>query len=100
MHTALITTISSPTLESRRNFLSKSPTRSDLCKAVSAHQVGSTAWHCMGSFNHQKPSIFHQTLPTTAKISSSTTHITNPTRHQFPIVTKPLPKMIGEVPVA
>lgn len=49
---------------------------------------------------HQKPSTFHQTLPTTAKIISSTTHITNPTRHQVPIVTYPLPKMIGEVPVA
>jgi len=49
---------------------------------------------------HQKPRIFHQTLPTTAKISRFTTHITKPTRHQVPIETKPLPKMIGEVPVA
>ena len=49
---------------------------------------------------HQKPRTFHQTLPTTAKISRFTTHITKPTRHQVPIVTKPLPKMIGEVPVA
>jgi hypothetical protein len=35
---------------------------------------------------HQKPSTFHQTLPITAKISRSTTHITKPTRHQVPIV--------------
>jgi len=49
---------------------------------------------------YQYPSTFHHAPPTSAKISSSTTHITNPTRHQLPIVTKPLPKMIGEVPVA
>lgn len=50
--------------------------------------------------SHQYPSAFHQMPPMTAKISNSTTHITKPTRHQVPIVTYPLPKMIGEVPVA
>lgn len=36
---------------------------------------------------HQKPSNFHQRLPTTEKISKSTTHMTKPTRHHVPIVT-------------
>jgi alkylhydroperoxidase domain protein len=33
---------------------------------------------------HHSPSNFHQALPTTAKISNSSTHIAAPTRHQTP----------------
>ena len=62
---------------------------------LSTEEAGHAALAC-----HQYPSTFHHSEPITAKISSSTTHMMKPTRHQLPIVTKPLPKMIGEVPVA